>query len=109
VSKPTISFSGMTFDIDNIHNHSIEMPGLSVVEFDINKIKHAEIAVEFKWAQHNVFKVGQVVRIDGHLCRVVFVCKDGSVIFEKLDERYCRLVSIGKDGSITLDKVEEAK
>ncbi len=86
MSKPTISFSGMTFDLDDIHNHSIQMPGLNTVEFDINKIKHAEIAVEFKWAQHHVFKVGQVVRLDGHLCKVVFVCKDESVIFEKIEE-----------------------
>jgi hypothetical protein len=86
VSKSTISFSGMTFDIDDIHNHSIQMPGLSVVEFDINKIKHVEMSVEFKWAQHHVFKVGQVVRLDGHLCKVVFVCKDRSVIFEKIEE-----------------------
>jgi hypothetical protein len=86
VSKPTISFSGMTFDVDDIHNHSIQMPGLNVLEFDINKIKHAEIAVEFKWAQHHVFKVGQVVRLDGHLCKVVSVSKDGSVTFEKVKE-----------------------
>ena len=86
MSKPTISFAGMTLDLDETHNHSIEMPGLSVVEFDINKIKNAEIAVEFKWAQHHVFKVGQVVRIEGHLCKVVSVEKDGSVTFEKVEE-----------------------
>jgi hypothetical protein len=109
VSKPTISFSGMTFDLDDV-THSIERPnGLMLNGFDINKIKHAEIAVEFKWAQHHVFKVGQVVRFDGHLCKVVSVAKDGSVTFEKLDERYCQLVAIGKDGSITLKKVEETK
>jgi len=86
VSKPTISFSGMTFDVDEIQDHSIQVPGLNVVEFDIDKIKHAEIAVEFKWAQHHVFKVGQLVRIEGHLCKVVSVAKDGSVTFEKVEE-----------------------
>jgi hypothetical protein len=86
VSKPTISFSGMTFDIDNIHNHSIEMPGLSVVEFDINKIKHAEIAVEFKWQQHHVFQPGRLVTLNGVLCRVVSVDDDGTIMFEKAKE-----------------------
>jgi hypothetical protein len=86
MSKPTISFSGMTFDVDEIQDHSIQVPGLNVVEFDIDKIKHAEIAVEFKWAQHHVFKVGQLVRIEGHLCKVVSVAKDGSVTFEKVEE-----------------------
>jgi hypothetical protein len=86
VSKPTISFSGMTFDLDDIHNHSIQMPGLNTVEFDINKIKHAEIAVEFKREPHNIFKAGQVVRIEGHLCKVVSVAKDGSITLEKVEE-----------------------
>jgi cytochrome c-type biogenesis protein CcmE len=76
----------MTFDVDEIQNHSIQMPGLNMVEFDINKIKHAEIAVEFKWEPHHVFRAGQLVRIEGHLCKVVFVCKDKSVIFEKIEE-----------------------
>jgi hypothetical protein len=86
VSKPTISFSGMTFDLDDIHNHSIQMPGLNVLEFDINKIRNAEIAVEFKWEPHNVFRPGQLVRIEGHLCKVVSVAKGGSVTFEKVEE-----------------------
>jgi hypothetical protein len=86
VSEPTISFSGMTFNLDEV-THSIERPnGLMLNGFDINKIKNAEMSVEFKWQQHHVFKVGQVVRIEGHLCKVVFVCKDGSVIFEKVEE-----------------------
>ncbi len=86
MSKPTISFRGMTFEFDGVNDHVILSPGLNVVEFDINKIKHAEISVEFKWAQHHVFKVGQVVRIEGHLCKVVSVAKDGSVTFEKVEE-----------------------
>ena len=86
MSKPTISFSGMTLNLDEIHNHSIEMPGLSVVEFDINKIKHAEMSIEFKWAQPEVFSIGQLVRLEGHLCKVVSVSKDGSVTFEKVEE-----------------------
>ena len=86
MSKPTISVSGITFDLDEVQNHFVQMPGLNVVEFDINKIKHAEMSVEFKWAQHHVFKVGQAVRIEGHLCRVVSVSKDGSVTFEKVEE-----------------------
>ena len=86
MSKPTISFSGMTFDLDEVQNHFVQMPGLNVASFDINKIKHAEMSVEFKWAQHHVFKVGQLVRIEGHLCKVVSVAKDGSVTFEKVEE-----------------------
>jgi hypothetical protein len=86
VSKPTISFSGMTFEFDGVNDHVILSPGLNVVEFDINKIKNAEIAVEFKWEPHSVFRPGQLVRIEGHLCKVVSVAKDGSVTFEKLEE-----------------------
>jgi cytochrome c-type biogenesis protein CcmE len=86
VSKPTISFSGMTFDLDEVQNHFVQMPGLNVVEFDLNKIKHAEMSIEFKWAQPDVFSVGQLVRIEGHLCKVVSVAKDGSVTFEKVEE-----------------------
>jgi len=86
VSKPTISFSGMAFNLDEI-THSIERPnGLMLNGFDINKIKHAEIAVEFKWAQQEVFKVGKLVRIEGHVCKVVSVAKDGSVTFEKVEK-----------------------
>jgi hypothetical protein len=86
VSKPTISFSGMTFDVDEIQNHSIQMPGLNVVEFDINKIKHAEIAVEFKWEPHHVFQPGRLVTLNGVLCRVVSVDDDGTIMFEKAKE-----------------------
>lgn len=86
MSKPTISFGGMTFNLDEI-THSIEWPnGLSFEAFDINRIKHADIAVEFKWAQPEVFKVGQLVRLEGYLCKVVSVGKDGSVTFEKAEE-----------------------
>jgi cytochrome c-type biogenesis protein CcmE len=86
VSKPTISFSGMTFEFDGVNDHVILSPGFNVVQFDINQIKNAEIAVEFKWAQPEVFSVGQLVRIEGHLCKVVAVAKDGSVTFEKVEE-----------------------
>jgi hypothetical protein len=86
VSNPIISFSGMTFNLVEV-THYIESPdGMLLTEIDINKIKHAEMSVEFKWAQHHVFKVGQAVRIEGHLCRVVSVSKDGSVTFEKVEE-----------------------
>ncbi len=86
MSKPTISFSGMTFDLDEI-THSIERPnGLMLNGFDINKIKNAEMSVEFKWQQHSVFRPDQLVRIEGHLCKVVSVSKDGSVTFEKVEE-----------------------
>jgi cytochrome c-type biogenesis protein CcmE len=86
VSKPTISFSGMTFEFEGVNDHVILSPGFNVVEFDINKIKNAEVAVEFKWAQPEVFSIGQLVRIEGHLCKVVSVEKDGSVTFEKVEE-----------------------
>jgi hypothetical protein len=86
VSKPTISFSGITFEFDGVNDHVILSPGLNVVEFDINKIKHAEMSVEFKWAQHHVFEVGQLVRIEGHLCKVVSVDDDGTIMFEKAKE-----------------------
>lgn len=86
MSKPTISFSGMAFDLNEV-THYLESPdGMLLTEIDINKIKHAEMSVEFKWAQHHVFKVGQVVRIEGHLCKVITVGKDGSVTFEKVEE-----------------------
>jgi hypothetical protein len=86
MSKPTISFSGMTFNLDEIQNHSIQMPGLNVVEFDINKIKHAEMSVEFKWAQHHAFQPGRLVTLNGVLCRVVSVDDDGTIMFEKAKE-----------------------
>ena len=86
MSKPTISFAGMAFGLCE-NTHSIKRPnGLSFEAFDINRIKHAEIAVEFKWDQPGVFKVGQLVRLEGHLCKVVSVGKDGSVTFEKEEE-----------------------
>jgi hypothetical protein len=86
VSKPTIMVSGMTFDLDEVQNHFVQMQGLNVVEFDINKIKNAEMSVEFKWEPHSVFRPDQLVRIEGHLCKVVSVGKDGSVTFEKVEE-----------------------
>ena len=86
MSNPTIIFSGMAFEFDGVNDHVILQPGFNVVEFDINKIKNAEMSVEFKWAQPEVFSIGQLVRIEGHLCKVVSVAKDGSITFEKVEE-----------------------
>ena len=73
----------MTFDIDEIQNHSIQMPGLNGVEFDIDKIKNAEMSVEFKWEPHSVFRPGQLVRLNGVLCRVIAVGENGTIYFQK--------------------------
>ena len=86
MSKPTISVSGMTFDLDEI-THSIERPnGLMLNGFDINKIKNAEMSVEFKWQQHHLFQPGRLVTLNGVLCRVVSVDDDGTIMFEKAKE-----------------------
>jgi hypothetical protein len=67
--------------------HSVEaLHALNIREIDIDRIEHAEIAVGFKWDQPEVFKVGQLVRLEGHLCKVVSVGKDGLVTFEKAEE-----------------------
>ena len=86
MNKPTISFCGMTFDLD-VFTHSIESPQpLNQQQFDINQIKHSEFSVEFKWAQQHVFQPGKLITIDGHLCKVVAVGEDGSVTLEKAKE-----------------------
>jgi len=53
---------------------------------DIEKINQLEISCEFKWLKHYHLKVGQLIRIDGHLCKVVAVGEDGSVTLEKAKE-----------------------
>ena len=86
MSKPTISFSGMTQNVDDVTCYLESPDGMFLTEIDINKIKHAEMSVEFKWELHSVFRPSQLVWIEGHLCRVVAVAKDGSITFERVEE-----------------------
>ncbi len=45
-----------------------------------------EIKVTYEWQPHPIFYVGRKVRIEGVLCEVCSVEKDGAVTFQRIEE-----------------------
>ena len=85
--KPTLSFMGMKFELQE--PMKIEMLGDDSVFFSsprANLGRHQEIKVAVEWQPNPIFYVGRKVRIEGVLCEVCSVEKDGSITVQRIEE-----------------------
>ena len=85
--KPTLSFMGIDFELQE--PMKIEMLDNDSVFFSsprANLGRHQEIKVAVEWQPHPIFYVGQRFRIQGVLCKVCRIEKNGTVEFEKAEE-----------------------
>jgi hypothetical protein len=85
--KATLSFMGMTFELEE--PMKIEMLDNDSVFFSsprANLGRHQEIKVAVEWQPHPIFYVGQRFRIQGVLCKVCKIEKNGTIEFEKVEE-----------------------
>ena len=85
--KATLSFMGMTFELQE--PMKIEMLDNDSVFFSsprANLGRPQEIKVAVEWQPHPIFYVGRKVRIEGVLCEVCSVEKDGSITVQRIEE-----------------------
>jgi hypothetical protein len=85
--KPTLSFMGMKFELQE--PMKLEPLGQDTVKFTsprINLGEPQEVKISFEWQPHSIFYVGRKVRIEGVLCEVCSVEKDGAVTFQRIEE-----------------------
>jgi hypothetical protein len=85
--KPTLSFMGMTFELQE--PMKIEPLGQDAIKFSSPRIAFGqpqEIKVTYEWQPNSIFYVGRKVRIEGVLCEVCSVEKDGSITVQKIEE-----------------------
>jgi hypothetical protein len=85
--KPTVSFMGMAFELQE--PMKIEMLDNDSVFFSppgANLGRYQEIRVAVEWQPHPIFYVGQRFRIQGVLCKVCKIEKNGTMEFEKVEE-----------------------
>ena len=85
--KPTLSFMGMTFELQE--PMKIEPLGQDAIKFSSQRIAFGqpqEIKVTYEWQPNSIFYVGRKVRIEGVLCEVCSVEKDGSITVQKIEE-----------------------
>ncbi len=85
--KATISFMGMTFELQE--PMKIEPLGQDTIKFTsprINLGEPQEIKVTYEWQPNPIFYVGRKVRIEGVLCEVCSVEKDGSITVQRIEE-----------------------
>jgi hypothetical protein len=85
--KPTLSFMGMKFELQE----PIKLEPLiqDTIKFGSPRIalgQPQEIKVTYEWQPNPIFYVGRKVRIEGVLCEVCSVEKDGSVAFQRIEE-----------------------
>ena len=85
--KATLSFMGMAFELQE--PMKIEMLDNDAVFFSsprANLGRNQEIKVAVEWQPHPIFYVGQRFRIQGVLCKVCKIEKNGTIEFEKVEE-----------------------
>ena len=85
--KPTLSFMGMKFEIQE--PMELEPLGQDTIKFTsprINLGEPQEIKVTCEWQPNPIFYVGRKLRIDGVLCEVCSVEKDGSITVQRIEE-----------------------
>ena len=85
--KPTLSFMGMTFELQE--PMKLEPLGQDTIKFSSPRIAFGEpqeIKVTYEWQPNPIFYVGRKVRIEGVLCEVCSVEKDGSITVQRIEE-----------------------
>jgi hypothetical protein len=83
--KPTLSFMGMKLELQE--PMKLEPVGELPTEFSPSALRqHQEIKVTCEWQPSPIFYVGRKVRIEGVLCEVCSVEKDGAVTFQRIKE-----------------------
>ncbi len=85
--KTTLSFMGMTFELQE--PMKLEPLGQDTIKFTSPRIafgEHQEIKVTCEWQSNPIFYVGRKVRIEGVLCEVCSVEKDGSITVQRIKE-----------------------
>jgi hypothetical protein len=85
--KPTLSFMGMKFELQE--PVKLELFSQDTIKFSSPRIAFGEpqeIKVTYEWQPNPIFHVGRKVRIDGVLCEVYSVEKDGSITVQRIEE-----------------------
>ena len=85
--KTTLSFMGMTFELQE--PMKLESLGQDTIKFTSPRINFGEpqeIKVTYEWQPNPIFYVGRKVRIEGVLCEVCSVEKDGSITVQRIEE-----------------------
>ena len=86
-NKATISFMGMKFELQE--PIKLEPLGQDTIKLSSPRIalgQPQEIKVTYEWQPSPIFYVGRKVRIEGVLCEVCSVEKDGAVTFQRIKE-----------------------
>jgi hypothetical protein len=85
--KPTLRSVCITFEPQDLMN--LEPLGQDTIEFTSPRIAFGEpqeIKVAYEWQPSPFFYVGRKVRIEGVLCEVCSVEKDGSITVQRIKE-----------------------
>ncbi len=83
--KAKLSFMGITFELQEPMN--FEPLGQDAIEFNPSALRQPqEIKVTYEWQPNSIFYVGRKVRIEGVLCEVCSVEKDGSITVQRIKE-----------------------
>jgi hypothetical protein len=85
--KAKVSFMGMTFELQE--PMKLEPLGQDTIKFTSPRIAFGEpqeIKVTYEWQPSPIFYVGRKVRIEGVLCKVCSVEKDGSITVQRIEE-----------------------
>jgi hypothetical protein len=83
--KPTLRSVCITFEPQDLMK--LEPLGELPTEFSPSTLRQPqEIKVTYEWQPHPIFYVGRKVRIEGVLCEVCSVEKDGSITVQRIEE-----------------------
>ena len=85
--KPTLRSVCITFKPQDLMN--FEPLGQDTIKFSSPGIAFGEpqeIKVTYEWQPNPIFYVGRKVRIEGVLCEVCLVEKDGSITVQRIEE-----------------------
>ena len=85
--KPTIRPVCITLEPQDLMN--LEPLGQDTIKFTSPRIAFGqpqEIKVTYEWQPNPIFYVGRKVRIDGVLCEVCSVEKDGAITVQRIEE-----------------------
>ena len=83
--KPTLRSVCITFEPQDLMK--LEPLGQDTIEFNPSTLRQPqEVKISFEWQPHPIFYVGRKVRIEGVLCEVCSVEKDGAVTVQRIEE-----------------------